>query len=272
MKNEFIEYDNGRNTVPYGATSICFCLTDYAKKYIIEDRVITKGVNDDVRDAVIVDAINYLGTKGNIDFGLYTKDLYHKGSSEEYVDPQCLISAIIHHLSYYLFYINPVESVKHNTHMNDCEDEISFDDASYVVCDFINYLLEVNYYDRVFTLAEMKAMADNLQHKIEMNKLKNFLMGTSQYSQALADGEDIVKMYRRVSSMCKLDYIDKDGKYIYTPKMAKKLGRKEMFSWDSAPAKEMLYSMMYAYGKMYPDVEPKNQSLQRILKDMRTTK
>ena len=60
---EFVEYDNGRNTVPYGATSICFCLTDYAKKYIIEDRVITKGVNDDVRDAVVVDAINYLGTK-----------------------------------------------------------------------------------------------------------------------------------------------------------------------------------------------------------------
>ena len=43
-----------------------------------------------------------------------------------------------------------------------------------------------------------------------------------------------------------------------------------MFSWDVAPVKDKLYSMMYAYGKIIPGEEPKNEALVRILKSMRT--
>jgi hypothetical protein len=43
-----------------------------------------------------------------------------------------------------------------------------------------------------------------------------------------------------------------------------------MFSWDIIPVKEKLYSMMYAYGKINLTEVPKNESLVRILNDMRT--
>lgn len=267
---EFVEYDNGRNTIPYRASEICFCLTDYARNYINEKRVVTKNVDVDVRDAVLVDMINYLGMKGCIDFALYTKDLQEKCDNEYFVDPQCLITIMINHLSYYLFYDNPVKSIKLNNHMNSCKEEININDVSYVVVDFINYLLEVNGYERVFTLFELKQIADESAHRIEMRKLKDFLISTGEYSEVLSKGEDIVKLYRKVSSQNKLNYIDKNDVYHYIPSIAKKLGRSEMFSWDLAPVREKLYSMMYAYGKINPNVKPKNEALVRILNSMRT--
>lgn len=270
MQKEFVEYDNGKNTVPYRASEICYCLTDYARKYILEKRNVIKNIDSDVRDAILVDSINYLGMIGCIDFGLYSKDLYDKDDDYCKVDSQCLISAIYKNLSYYLYYKNPSTSIKLNNHMNNCKDEVSFEDISFVVCDFLNYLLEINGYERVFTLLEMKNIADKMAHDIEMSKLKNFLVSTSEYSELLSKGEDIVKLYRRVSSQNKLNYIDKKGVYHYIPSVAKKLGRSEMFSWDLYPVKDKLYAMMYAYGKIEPNVAPKNESLVRILNDMRT--
>lgn len=41
-----------------------------------------------VRDAVLVDAINYLGSRGGCDFTLYTKDLYDSKRDEKEVDEE----------------------------------------------------------------------------------------------------------------------------------------------------------------------------------------
>lgn len=268
MKKEFVEYEG--NTIPYRASEICFCLSDYAKSYILENRSVIKNIDNDVRDAVLVDLINYLGMIGCIDFGIYSKDLYEKQDKQCFVDSQCLISGIYKNLSYYLYYTNPSNSIKLNNHMNNCKREVSFEDISFVVNDFLNYLLEVNGYERVFSLLEMKNIADNMKHNMEMKRLKNFLISTEEFNSALLNGEDIVKLYRKVSDQNKLDYIDKNGVYHYKSNIAKKLGRSEMFSWDVAPVKDKLYSMMYAYGKINPSLKPKNESLVRILKDMRT--
>lgn len=272
MGKEFIEYDNGTNKVPYRASTICFCLTDYARRYIKENRVVTKSIDKDVKDAVIVDAINYIGMKGYIDFALYTSDLQKECSNNEenYVETQCLITAIIRHLAYYLFYANPVNSIKLNSHMNSCKEEIDIEDAMYVVSDFINYILEVNGYDRVFTLRELQTIGESAVHDMEMRKLKDFLVSTEQYSEILSSGGNIDKLYRKVSSENRLNFIDKNGVYYYTPSVAKRVGSSRMYSWDVATVKEKLYAMMYAYGKLEPKDMPKNQSLQRILREMRT--
>ena len=268
MKKEFIEYEG--NTIPYRASEICFCLSDYARKYVLENRCIIKHIDNDVRDAILVGLINYLGMIGCIDFGLYSKDLYESCESKSFVESQCLISGIYKNLSYYLYYTNPSNSIKLNNHMNKCETEVSFDDISFVVSDFLNYLLEVNGYERVFTLSEMKNIADEIKHNIEMSELKKFLISTEEFNGLLSKGEDIVMLYRNVCSQNKLDYIDKNDVYHYIPSIAKKIGRSEMFSWDIVPVKEKLYSMMYAYGKINPNDEPQNESLVRILNDMRT--
>ena len=36
---EFIEYENDNNTIPYKAHEVCFCVTDYARKYLKENRI-----------------------------------------------------------------------------------------------------------------------------------------------------------------------------------------------------------------------------------------
>ena len=46
------------------------------KRNIRKERKNISDIDVNVRDAVLVDAINYLGTYGGIDFALYTKDLY----------------------------------------------------------------------------------------------------------------------------------------------------------------------------------------------------
>lgn len=268
MKKEFVEYEG--KTIPYRASEICFCLSDYAKSYILENRNVIKNIDNDVRDAVLVDLINYLGMIGCIDFGIYSKDLYEKQDKQYFVDSQCLISGIYKNLSYYLYYTNPSNSIKLNNHMNKCKREVSFEEISFIVSDFLNYLFEVNDYERVLSLFEMKNIADEMKHNIEMNKLREFLISTEEFNDVLLKGENIVKLYRNVSSQNKLNYIDKNGVYHYIPSVAKKLGRSEMFSWDIVPVKEKLYSMMYAYGKINPSLKPKNESLVRILKDMRT--
>ena len=268
MKSEFIEYEG--KTIPYKASDICFCLSDFARKYILKERSCIKNIDVDVRDAILVDLINYLGMIGYIDFALYSKDLYDKDKTHCYVEPQCLMSAIYKNLSYYLFYKNPGNSIKLNNHMNCCKGEVNFNEISLVVLDFINYLFEVNGYDRVLSLFEMKCYADQIAYNIDMNKLKDFLISTDEYSNLLVNGEDIVKLYRSVSKQYKLNYIDQNDVYHYVPNVANKVGRSEMYSWDLAIVKEKLYSMMYAYGKIFPGEEPKNEALVRILKSMRT--
>lgn len=268
MKKEFIEYEG--NTVPYRASEICFCLSDYARRYILENRDVIKNIDTNVRDAVLVDLINYLGTIGCIDFGIYTKDLYEDKEVKVNVDDRCLLSGIYKNLSYYLFYGNAIESIKLNNHMNSCKEKINFNDLAFVVADFINYIFEVNDYERKLTLFEMKTFADEIAHNIEMNKLKEFLISTNEFNDLLVKGEDVVKLYRNISSQNKLDYIDKNDVYHYVSDVAKKLGRSEMFSCDIVPVREKLYAMMYAYGKICPTEIPQNEALGRILKSMRT--
>ena len=53
MKSEFIEYEG--KTIPYKASDICFCLSDFARKYILEERSCIKNIDVDVRDAILVD-------------------------------------------------------------------------------------------------------------------------------------------------------------------------------------------------------------------------
>ena len=138
MGKEFVEYNSENGRVPYSASQICFCLTQYAKDYISENRKFIINIDKKVRDAVLVDAINYLGSRGCCDFGLYTKDLYDDKRHEEEVDAQSLLTVISNHYAYYMFNRGIVESVLRSSHMNECTEEFSANEGAIVLLDFIN--------------------------------------------------------------------------------------------------------------------------------------
>lgn len=170
MRKEFVEYHNENGTIPYSASTICFCLTQYAKDYIKENRKIISKVDTKVRDAVLVDAINYLGVQGWCIFALYTHDLYDEIRHDEVVDPQCLLSAIPNHYANYIFSEGASVSVLRNNHMNKCVEPFNENDGALVLVDFINYIAQRNDFDRTFTIQELYERAQNQQHNIKMKR------------------------------------------------------------------------------------------------------
>ena len=59
MGKEFVEYKSENGRFHFGASTLCCCLTQYAKEYITVNRTYTRNVKSVVRDAVLVDLINY---------------------------------------------------------------------------------------------------------------------------------------------------------------------------------------------------------------------
>lgn len=261
MGKEFIEYHSENGRIPYPASTLCFCLTQYAKDYISENRRIISDVDSKVRDAVLVDAINYLGAQGCIDFALYTKDLYDAQKHEEKVAPQCLLTAIVNHYACYMFRQGIVESVLRNNHMNECIEQFDADDGAIVLLDFINYIAKRNDYDRKFTINDLYEKFKIQEHKVEMNRLKDFLEQTSKYAEKLADGERIDNIFVEMAEEHNLYSISEDETYYCTDvdKEEAIVELKEMHPWTKQEVEENIYAMTYAYGKIFDDVKEQTQ-------------
>lgn len=155
MGKEFVEYTSENGRVPYSASQICVCLTQYAKDYILENCKSISDIDKKVRDAVLVDAINYLGFKGGCDFALYTQDLYDVEEHEKEVDTQSLLTVISNHYAYYMFNQDIAESVLRHNYMNECTEKFDANDGIIVLLDFINYIAKRNDYDKKFTNEEL---------------------------------------------------------------------------------------------------------------------
>ena len=198
MGKDFIEYKSESGMVPYSAATICFCLTDYAKKYIKEEHKLIKNIAPEVRDAVLVDAINYLGAVAWCDFGLYTSDLYDNKKHDDYVETQILLTLLQNHYANYIFKQDLVKSVLRNNHMNKCTEEFNINDGVLVIVDFINYIARTNEYDRVFTIGDLYEKYKIQKHNIEMKQLRKFLESTSKYNKRIIDGQSINYIYNKI--------------------------------------------------------------------------
>lgn len=271
MGKEFIEYHSENGRIPYSASTLCCCLTQYVRNYISSNREIIANIDKDVRDAVLVDAINYLGTYGGCDFALYTKDLYSGRVDDEQVDAQCLLTTIQNFYATYIFQYGIVESVLRNNHMNDCTKEFDANDGAIILVDFINYIAEVNGYDRKFTIKDLYEKFKIQNHKTEMNKLKDFLEKTSEYSEMLTEGESIDNIFKCIASEHNLKNISEDGTYHYTDVISSRVGHSEMHPWDKTEVEEEIYAMTYAYGKMASDIkeQPQTEIINKKLLEMK---
>lgn len=271
MGKEFIEYQNENGTIPYTASRLCFCLTRYAKKYIASERKIISKIDTKVRDAVLVDAINFLGIQGGIDFALYTKDLYDGRVEEADVDAQCILTAISNHFACYIFNKGIVESVLRNSHMNECTEKFDENDGAIVLLDFINFIAKSNDYDRIFTIRDLYNKVQKQNHDRNLNELKSFLELTSTYGQRLQNGENIDSIFNEMAKEYGLKFISKRGRYHYTDEIKERVGRSQMFSWDKYEVEEKLYAMTYAYGKLElgKQEKPKTKIIIKKIKEMK---
>lgn len=261
----FTEYQSKKETIPYSASTICFYVTDYAKKYIKENRSAIKNVSQDVRDAVLVDAINYLGSVGGSFFGLITKDLYdNKEKPTEEVDSISLITVLKNHYAMYIFGYGIVDSVLRNKHI---QERFDANDGAKVLVDFINYIIEENGYERKFTINELYDKYKNLEYKIEMERLKKFLEKSSEYSEKLVYGIDIENIYIFTLGKYYLEEITKDGKCYCLDQT------EETRTWVKKEIEESLYAMAYAYAKMFNETQPtKIEILDDKILEMRNSK
>lgn len=271
MGKEFIEYHSENGRIPYSISTLCFCLTQYAKEYVASERKLISKINTKVRDAVLVDAINYLGMNGGINFALYTRDLYDDKIEDAYVDPQCILTAVPNHYATYIFNEGIVESVLRNNHMNDCTEEFDVNDGAIVLLDFINYIAKRNDYDRTFTIRDLYEKAQKQNHDRKLNELKSFLELTSVYSERLQNGEDIDSIFNEMAEEHNLKYISKRGIYHYTDEIKERVGQSQMFSFDRYNVEKELYAMAYAYGKLKLDnkKKPQTEIIRKKIKEMK---
>lgn len=241
MGKEFVEYKREDGIIPYNIQTLCLCLTQYAKDYIKKNDN-QNIANIDVRDAVIVDAINYLGLQSWCDFALYTKDLYDNKKHEEGVDGQCLLTVLI---NYFACYINSgiSSSVLRNNHMNNVKEKFDDLNGELVIVDFMNYIASINEFDRIFTVDELNMRFATLEYKKGLNELKKFLEMTKKYNESLLNGKNMHNIFCRLAEEKGLSHISRRGKFYNE-------NGKEMHIWDKEPIDNELYAMGYAFAKL----------------------
>lgn len=270
MGKEFIEYYSENGRIPYSASTVCHCITKYAKEYINSERKLTSNIDKKVRDAVLVDFVNYLGRICGLDFALYTIDLHEEINEDEYVEPRCILTAIPNHCAYYIFNEDIVESVLRNKHMNECTKEFDANDGVVVLLDFINYIAERNEYDRRFTVREFYEKVQKQNYNRNLKELKAFLTLTSTYGTRLNNGEDIDTIFNEIAEKYGLKYISRRGIYYYTDEFKKMFGQAKMLPGHVNNIEKNIYAMAYAYDKSNLNNKPKTEIIRKKVKEMKT--
>ena len=258
MGKEFVEYQG--ETIHCSASTICFCLTDYAKDYIKNDNEKIANIDTKIRDAVLVDAINYLGAQAWCDFGLHTYGLYDDRKRDAYVEPQALLTATTNYYATYIFNYGITESVLRNNHMNEVKEEFDANDGAIVLLDFINYIAKVNDFDRTFTMKDLYDKYQKQHHKIELKELKRFLELSGSYTQRLQTGETVDAI---------LDDIKRKND-IYEFKLLRKTELEEIPYWKKKDINKELDALTYAYAKLDDEnrVETDNEIIKDKIKEM----
>lgn len=250
MGKEFVEYNE--KTLHCSTSTVCYCLTNYAKDYIKNDNEKIANIDTKIRDAVLVDAINYLGSQAWCDFGLYTCDLYDNRKHDAYVEPQALLSAITNYYANYIFDEGITKSVLRNNHMNEVKKEFDANNGAIVLLDFINYIAKINDFDRTFTMKDLYDKYLKLHHKMELKELKRFLELSGNYTQRLQNGETVDNILDTIKEKNGVSDLEK------------------VSSWQKVLIDDELYVLTYAYAKLDDEtkLETDNEVINAKIKEM----
>ncbi len=174
MGEEFVEAE----VVHCKAGDYCFNLTEYAKRYVREykGREAVKDINGGLVEAVIVDAINFIGMRCGFDFGLNVQRLYAKTDQKfPKVSAVDTITGMIHYFGSYMFDQPDGKTISHsvtyNKHLNAWSEPFDPDLGARVLVDFINYVAQTNNFDRTFSVRELYAINVKDKQKHEQKRL-----------------------------------------------------------------------------------------------------
>lgn len=261
MKKDFVE-DTTHNEYPmYSDYDFCVAIGNYAKDYIKEERQLTSCIDKKIRDAVLVDAINYIGHTIFYDYGFTTNNLYKKEKKYTNVNSDYLLTVTVNLISRYIF--SKYEKEKDDSDSIKNFQVSAIEDGAIVLLDFLNYISERNNYSRIFTMQDLKDKNDYFTKKHEMDKLKTFLSATEQYTIALQQGKNIDDLFKEVADTYRFKRIAKDG--LYYDK-----NNHIMNQWSKNTIEEELYALGYAYAK-HDDpkkAKPKSLTLRKIINEM----
>ncbi len=208
MGSDYYEIIPESGRYPYKPSEICFCLSEYAKKYIKENREKIKNIDRKITEAVIVNFINYLGMVGWCDFALYTKSLHDETYKGKLVDSNTLISILLNYGGIYLYNNDFVTSILDNKHMSEITNPFEPYLGEIVLLDFINYVTKQNGYKNVFTIDTLmtrakvqKDLIETHDTQRELSKLKTFLINSGNYYRILSKTHSINEAYEDINDI-----------------------------------------------------------------------
>lgn len=268
MGKVFVEYNDV--AMPYSAHSICEVVAQYAKDYVQMDNEEIYDVDIDVRDAVLVNMINYLSSVNKSHFYFKLRDLYRNSVTKEKVDGQTLLSVLFNHLSVHIFNDDLVQSVLLDARRHNCHVGFDVNDGVKVIIDFVNYVSERNDFDRKFDVDDFYNKYKELSYKNEMNKLKVFLYKVNDYANKFSKGMNIDEIYRDLLRANNLKYISRTGNYYFTDNMQEQLYRECMNSTERKEFNKELYPLLYAYEKYKDNCKhTENKTIKKKIKEMK---
>lgn len=166
---DFIQVPIKRVDYHDSAVSFCFCLTEYAKEYIHSEQSSLLDIKPKLRNAVLIDAINYIGIKNEIDFGLNTEYLFSEEVDEDNIEPELLLNVVLKEFTGYLSNENIEESVVEHRAYTDYKFGFDNEEAEAILFDFIRFIAWKNYYDIENELTKMK---NNINRRRYLNQGK----------------------------------------------------------------------------------------------------
>ena len=268
MGKTFMEYTD--KIIEYNGYSICEVVAQYAKDYIEIDRDLIYDVDYDVRDAVLVNIVNYLSSVNKSHFYFKSKHLYNNKVTKEKVDPQTILSVLFNHLSVHLFNDDLVNSVMLDGRRHNCHVPFNVNDGIKVIIDFVNYVGERNGFDRYFTLDDFYNKYKELSYKYEMNKLKVFLYKVNDYTNKLVKGKNIDQLYKELINSYNLKYITKSGNYYFKDEEVDKKFRECMNMTEIKEIDTELYPVFYAYERYKDNCKhTNNETIKKKIKSMK---
>ena len=271
MGKTFIEYND--KVIEYDGHTICEVIAQYAKDYVKMDSDFDMifDIDCDVRDAVLINMVNYLSSVNKSHFHFNKRELYNnKKATKKKVDGQTILSVLFNHLSVHLFNDNLVNSVMLDGRRHDCHVPFDVDDGRKVIIEFVNYVSERNGFDRTFTLDDFYAKYKELSYKYEMDKLKVFLYKVNDYTNKLVKGENIDDIYKRLLNSYDLKYISKSGNYYFNDETADKKFRECMNQTEIKEINKELYPLLYAYEKYKDNCKhTDNETIKKRIKEMK---
>lgn len=227
MKRCFTKYSKGLTSLPNDPKMMVEYLLRVFRQYVVEKE------QDAIGSLVLMDS---LGQVFNF-LSICSKHFFAEKNVSEEFHMDYVITLLFCIYSDYAF------AKKANISQEIMIDGRKITDKEFatILVDYLNYILEINGYERRFTVMDLYSEYVHWHHKADMGRLRSFIMGSARYYNRLKSGtESIDDIYREFSENNGLHHISKSGSCYYTKEMKELVGAKEIKMPDDKTRQVMI--------------------------------